>query len=93
MSEVKTLASHITSLGKIRVASEDAQLNSALDVLIRDLQFAHAKSKNKSTPVAIASGTSPDVQSIIAYCKRAIGTRKPEWQILAERHGWTPPKA
>jgi hypothetical protein len=23
-------------------------------------------------------------------CKQATGTKKPEWQILAERNGWSP---
>jgi ABC-type glutathione transport system ATPase component len=93
LTEVKTLSSHITSLGKIKNASEDERLNGAIDNLIRDLQFTHANGKHKSTPVALSSGTSPEVQGIINYCKQVVGSKKPEWQILAERHGWTPPKA
>lgn len=93
LSETKSIASHITSLGRIRTASEDERLNDALDSLIRDLQFVHANTKKKSTPIAVASGTSAEVKAIIAYCHQAIGIKKPEWQVLAERHGWTPPKA
>ena len=91
LTEEKTLAAHITSLGKIKSASEDERLNSAISDLIRELQYEHANGKHKSTPVAISSGSSSEVQAIINYCKRAIGSQKPEWQILAERHGWTPP--
>ena len=93
MSEVKTMSSHLTSLGKIKIASEDGRLNSAIENLIRELQYAHANSKHKSTPISLASGSSQEIQAIINYCKSAIGTKKPEWQILAERNGWTPPKA
>jgi hypothetical protein len=91
LREFKTSASHITALGKIRNASEDSTLNQALDILIRELQRFHASSKNKSTPASFASGTS--TKNILAYCEQAIGSKKPEWQILAERHGWTPPAA
>jgi hypothetical protein len=93
MTEVKTLSSHMTALGKIRADSEDDALNGVIDNLIRELQYAHANSKNKSTPTSLAAGTSSEVQAIIGYCKKAIGTKKPEWQILAERHGWNPPNA
>lgn len=92
LTEIKTISSHMVALGKIRAASEDDSLNFAIDALVRELQYAHANSKIKSTPTSLASGTSQEVKAIIGYCKRAIGTRKPEWQIMAERNGWAPPK-
>lgn len=30
--------------------------------------------------------------SLINYCSDMESLRKPEWQILAERYGWTPPR-
>ena len=29
--------------------------------------------------------------SLINYCEQMVMSEKPEWQIMAERNGWTPP--
>lgn len=92
LKEVKTFSSHITALGKILNSSEDTSLNQLLEFLIKELQLSHLKSKNKSTPLSLEKATATEVTRLIEYCKLAVGSKKPEWQILAERHGWTPPK-
>ncbi len=93
IKEIKTAASHLTALGKVRATSEDKNLVQAIDALVRELQSSHAGSKNKSTPFALEASTAPVAINLIRYCNQAIGSKKPEWQILAERNGWTPPKA
>ncbi|MBU2852397.1 hypothetical protein [Acidithiobacillus ferrivorans] len=93
LKEIKSISSHLTALGKVKVASEDTSLNQAIDSLVRELQHAHANSKHKSTPTSLENATAPEAKALLQYCIRAIGSKKPEWQILAERHGWTPPKA
>lgn len=92
MSETKTLASHITSLGKIKISTEDSNLKQSLDIVILELQRAHANSKSKSTPVSIEKSQIPEIKMLLNYCQKAVGSKKPEWQIMAERNGWIPPK-
>jgi hypothetical protein len=93
LKEIKTVTAHLTALGKVRAASEDKNLIQAIDALVRELQSSRARSKNKSTPFSLEAATVPEAVNLIRYCKQAIGSKKPEWQILAERNGWTPPKA
>ena len=31
-------------------------------------------------------------QDLEDYCMKRIQSKKPEWQILAERHGWVKPE-
>jgi hypothetical protein len=29
-------------------------------------------------------------KSVVEYCQKCIGSTKPQWQIIAEHHGWGP---
>ncbi|WP_215398249.1 hypothetical protein [Rheinheimera oceanensis] len=89
-AEFKTFPSLITALGKVRAKTEDSNLIASIDALILELQRGHAGAKNKSMPVCMEKFTLNEAKNLLTYCKRAIGTKKPEWQILAERHGWAP---
>ncbi len=92
IQETKTLASHITYLGKVRVKTEDTKLIQAIDPVIAELQSVHARMKVKSTPLRVSGpGASNAVKVLHAYCQQASGSNKPEWQILALRNGWSPP--
>lgn len=88
--DVKTISSHITALGKIRNSTEDDAFKSALDDLIKELQRFHSNSKSKSTPISLEKSTDKALTALKKYCEKNINTKKPEWQILAERHGWGP---
>ena len=92
LSETKTLASHIKGLGKIKISTEDASLIKALEALLIQLQADHSNKriKNKSTPISIEKSNIREVNVLLAYCNKAIVTKKPEWQILAERNNWKP---
>lgn len=91
-NEIKTLASHITALGKIMNKTEDPQLRKLLGDVITSLQRTHAnpRAKNKSTPGSLINAQDVGIQKLIAYCQGFVTARKPEWQVLAEHNGWAP---
>jgi len=90
LAEFRTLAAHITALGKIRLETEDDKLMKGIESVISQLQIAHTRVKSKSTPVSVEMSNIQAANVLITYCNQAIGTKKPEWQILAERNGWSP---
>ena len=91
--EAKTIATHITALGKIRAKTEDNILLGKIDKAIGSLQDAHAKvKKGKSTPTCLDNATDQAVKNLIEHCKKAVSSDKPEWQVIAECNGWAPKK-
>lgn len=90
ISEFKTLASHITALGKLRFKTEDKRLEKVIEQVISQLQIAHSRVKNKSTPLSVEKANIDAANDLANYCRQMVGTRKPEWQIIAERNGWGP---
>lgn len=90
MSEFKTISTHITALGKLRLKTEDAMLIQSIDSVISQLQIAHSRVKSKSTPVSVEKTNIRAANELVTYCQQVIGTKKPEWKILAERNGWGP---
>lgn len=91
VTEVKTLASHMASLGKIMATSEDAQLSSLIANVVFVLQYQFQHSTAKSTPTSLMFHPVPQTIQLVDYCKYQNRLKKPEWQLLAERNGWTPP--
>jgi len=98
LKTARTLTAHITGLAKLQTKVEDDRLSSLLSTVILDLRTAHAnaaasktKVRGKTTPGNLYSATNPSIVDLIKYCEALIGTKKPEWQVMAERHGWTPP--
>jgi len=90
ISEFKTLSSHISSLGKLRLKTEDDNLVKGIELVINQLQIAHSRVKNKSAPVSVEKSNFQAAHSLVSYCRQMIGTKKAEWQVLAERNGWGP---
>ncbi|WOJ98156.1 hypothetical protein R0137_06185 [Congregibacter brevis] len=89
--EAKTIASHITALGKVRAKTEDQVLLRKIDDAISSLQSGHAKAtKGKSTPTCLDKATDPSIKALVEHCQKAVATKKPEWQVIAERNGWAP---
>lgn len=91
MRAVKTVAAHVTALGKIMNKTHDSVLQKLLATIIHSLQndLTSAK-KGKTVPMAINSSRDPDFIYILKYCNSAVGTQKPAWMIEAERNGWGP---
>ena len=91
--EVKTIADHITALGKVRAKTEDNILLDKIDKVIGSLQISHTKlTKGKSTPICLYKAKDIKVKALIDYCEKAVALKKPEWQVIAERNGWAPEK-
>ena len=91
VKEAKTIASHITALGKVRAKTEDQVFVSKIDAAIASLQNAHAKAtKGKSTPTCLDKANDASVKSLIEHCQKSVANKKPEWQVIAERNGWGP---
>ncbi|WNJ82220.1 hypothetical protein RJE46_25110 (plasmid) [Cedecea neteri] len=93
LKKIQTPATHITSLGKILNMTEDTSLQQLIQTTLTLLQQAHANNKiqGKSTPGNLYNAQHAPIIALIAYCEQFIQAKKPEWQVLAERHGWTPP--
>ncbi|WP_156899859.1 hypothetical protein [Luteimonas mephitis] len=93
VNEVKTMSAHMVALGKIRASSEDDRLNFLIAQLVGALQFRHQHNKAKSTPISLTfHELYQETHALVGYCNAQNGLKKPEWQILAERHGWSPPR-
>lgn len=92
LKDIRTVSSHITNLGKVMNKTEDQQLKSLLGNVVTSLQNAHANPnvKGKSTPGSLYNATDIGIKQVIQYCESLIVAKKPEWQVLAERHGWGP---
>jgi len=98
LQAMRTVTAHLTALQKIRVKTEDTHLAKLLGNALTSLQNAHAHAVTKkapglTTPTALTDGTDSHVKAVLSYCQTYIGTSKPEWEVLAERHGWMPPQA
>ncbi|MDN6885268.1 hypothetical protein QMO14_16810 [Variovorax sp. CAN2819] len=100
LTDTKTLATHLKVLGAIRKQSEDTNLIALIDGAIYETSALYQNIKIKSQPLAlirpdklIGSTQAGKIEKLFTTCKRMIAIKKPEWQVLAERNGWTPPAA
>lgn len=93
LKKTQTIATHIKDLGTIMMSTEDPNLKVLIERSITLLQQSHSNSKvkGKSTPGNLYNISHPFIKELIAYCEGFIQAKKPEWQVLALRHGWTPP--
>ena len=92
VNEVKTLKSHMESLGKILATSEDDQLRALISQVVWALQHQLQHSTSKSIPTSLMFYPVPQTIQLLEYCKSQTRHKKPEWQVLAERNGWAPNK-
>ena len=95
LKSIETTATHIKKLGVILNKTEDSKLKTLIQNTLTLLQKAHANPnvKGKSTPGNLYNATQPPIKALIQYCEQFIEIKKPQWQVLAERNGWTPPTA
>ena len=93
--ETKTLHSHIVAIGKIRVSTEDKDLKLHLNDAIEFMgDWQYRRTGMRSIPVFfderdLDATNKHKVDILIEYCKQKTEAKKPEWQVLAERHGWS----
>lgn len=83
----------VAKLNKFKEQTEDKTIQSNIDSIVAHLKessklrtLKRYKASNKEAGIAI------DLMcELAAYCQVQIETNKPEWMLLAEKHGWTPP--
>ncbi|EMG7940702.1 hypothetical protein NOX27_24575 [Enterobacter kobei] len=91
LNEVKKSSKHLTDITKIVNETEDDELIKLLMPVLVALSehSTNAPAAVKNTPRNFISGKPFD--EVFKYCLPYIKAKKPEWQVLAERHGWIPP--
>jgi hypothetical protein len=88
-----TLASIINKLNRVLIATEDTDLKKLIepvitraDKVLRDLPIS-----KKSVRASLRQQLKVEpYKSVTEYCQTCIGSTKPQWQIIAEQHGWGP---
>lgn len=89
----KTPKAHITSLGKILNKTEDKELNKFINTVIQQLTIFVTKSKS-STPISLVQKNEVEaIVNLVKYLMPFIPKKQPEWQVIALREGWAPPKS
>ena len=91
VTEVKTMTSHMTSLGKLMALSEDAHLCNLIAQVVKVLQYQYENSTAKSTPTSLMFFPTQQTVQLVDYCRHQNRMKRPEWLVLAEQNGWTPP--
>ncbi len=91
LSKFNTTSAHVNGLTNIKNKSQDIKLNKAIDVLVLELMGATTSNNNKSTKITLDKSKKLSVTNLMNICNAAISSEKPEWQIMAEKNGWTPP--
>jgi hypothetical protein len=87
------LPSIINKLNKVSIATEDVPLRKAIQSVVRHLeeQWRDTPSSQKSAKGSLRPHLAKEpYKSTVEYCQRCIDSTKPQWQIIAERHGWGP---
>jgi hypothetical protein len=85
-----TLTSFINKLVKAWTETEDAKLKQGLARIINELHDL-ARSAKGSTSISMPLDDER-YKSVVEYCGVCIRSVKPQWQIIAEQHGWGPNK-
>lgn len=93
-TSISSLTQYQNKLNKILFATEDPLLNKLLAPVVGNLNDAF----KKVTSSAVASKKTQlnvnvePYKPLLYYCARCMKA-KPQWQIIAEQHGWGPKKA
>ena len=91
ITEVKTMTSHMTGLGKLMAITEDFHLRNLIASVVQALQYQYEHSTSRTTPTSLMFFPIPQTMELHDYCRHQIRLKKPEWQVVAEREGWMPP--
>lgn len=93
LKDFKSPKAHITSLGKILNKTEDKELKKFLNNVIQQLTIFATKAKS-STPISLVQKNEVEpIVNLVKYLMPFIPKKQPEWQVIALREGWTPPKS
>lgn len=92
MKQTKSVSTHMTALGRIKAMTEDTILNAKLENVLQALRSAYLDLPQKGLPIEAATIKRSGIAQLMAYCTKQVEKKKPEWQVVAEREGWTSPK-
>ena len=92
VTEVRTVSLHMSALGKFMADTEDHQLYNCIQNAIFDLQFQMRHCIGRPIPTSLMFSPTPALVQLVNYCSFHKQPKRPEWQVLAERHGWSPPE-
>ena len=84
-----TTASFINKLAKSWASTEDEQLKKGLAAILSVLKKI-SRTQSKPGAVWAIRLTEDPFGAVAKYCNRCIQSAKPQWQIIAEQHGWGP---
>jgi hypothetical protein len=87
---INTAAQLHSKLNKVLVSSEDPKLKKLLFPAVKLLTEAHQHlqaGKKGSVKFSIHIDQEP-YKALLLYCSECIKNSKPEWQLIAESHGW-----
>ena len=88
-----TLASIINKLNRVLIATEDTDLKKLIEPVVArvDKVLRDLPSGKQSVRASLRQQLKVEpFKSVVEYCEKCIGTTKPQWQIIAEHHGWGP---
>ena len=91
ITEVRTVVQHMSALGKILAETEDSHLYGLIQNVVLNLQWQMQQSIGKPVPTSLMFFPTPPTVHLHEYCKHQKQSKKAEWQVLAERNGWSPP--
>lgn len=87
-----TVTALINKLNKVVVATEDMTLRKGLWQVLQVLNQA-ATLQTKKSSVGAVRLDDPRYKPLADYCQISINSIKPQWQVIAEQHGWGPKSA
>ena len=93
ISRLSKVKEHHNRLNKIRMATEDSRLREFLHPVIEYLRSAELDiraTKRSNVNFAFNPKQEGPIRNLCLYCQECIVSKKPQWQIIAEREGWTP---
>jgi hypothetical protein len=92
LKAIATIAATHRRLTKIETLTEDKQLRTILRSCLQLQQKAFIVAqirKLQGQKIQVNLDVSP-YRELTAYCNHCISSVTPQWQVIAEQHGWMP---
>jgi hypothetical protein len=88
-----SLASIINKFNRVLITTEDTNLKTLIEPVVArvDKVLRDLPDSKKSIRASLRQQLKVEpYKSVVEYCQKCIGSTKPQWQIIAEHHGWGP---
>lgn len=90
---IETLKVHYNKFIKIYSTTEDSILKKLIEKLLSFLKRFVIVAKGNQRMIQIPLPRDQIiVVELMQYCEKCLNTKKPQWQIIAEKAGWKPTK-